>query len=50
MTWEWKTALAKKPRDSFQVHPLEYATPPPELAHLQVDDVLMTLRDASAPG
>jgi len=49
VTWEWKLALAKKPRDRFQVHPLEYAPPPPELADLQMDDVLMTLRGASDP-
>jgi hypothetical protein len=50
VTWEWKLALARKPRDRFQVHPLAYAAPPPELEDLQVDDVLMTLRGAPAPG
>jgi hypothetical protein len=48
VTWEWKLAWAKKPRDRFQIHPLQYAPPPPELADLQVDDVLMTLRSAPA--
>jgi|GEM_PF-423145 len=50
VTWEWKTAWEKKPRDRFQIHPLQYALPPPELAELQMDDVLMTLRDTPDAG
>jgi hypothetical protein len=47
VTWEWKLALVKKPLDRFQLQLLAYADPPPELEELHVDDVLMTLRDAS---
>ncbi|HEX2203865.1 MAG TPA: TIR domain-containing protein [Longimicrobium sp.] len=46
VAWEWKLALEKKGIDRFQLHPLAYAPPPPELAELQVDDETNDLRDA----
>lgn len=45
VTWEWKTAWARKPHDRFQLQPLAYADPPPEWADLQADDVLIALRE-----
>lgn len=43
VTWEWKLALEAKGLDSFQVHPLAYADPPPELAGIQMNDMLNDL-------
>jgi uncharacterized protein YjbI with pentapeptide repeats len=45
--WEWRTALAVKGEEAFQIHPLESpeAAPPPyELAHFHFADTLVLLR------
>lgn len=45
VTWEWKTALEAKGKESMQIHPLEPdVRPPTELAELHAGDPYMWVR------
>jgi hypothetical protein len=46
VTWEWQTALERKPSDAMQIHPLATDVAPPEaLKHLHFGDVHMLARE-----